>query len=164
MRDLGSRGCGFESRHSDHNYVLRYCRFGFILEIGDNPERMVINMATEIINGRLHIDGKSVPLSMDEARAQKGSIETKSPSYTQEERAAVEDVFGRMMQAQAMGMDVLMPSDEEFRSLNQDAYADVVREAAEQKAKRSERVAMAERVSDGVDDVKDSSLAEYGIY
>ena len=55
-------------------------------------------MASEIKDGRLHIDGQRIPLSMDEARSMKmNSVE--KPLYTEAEYKAAEDVYGRMRTA-----------------------------------------------------------------
>ena len=157
-------------------------------------------MANEIKNGRLHIDGQRIPLSMDEARSMKmnaftgqqvseeASVEisedkkgqyaftqdilqkkikpNKELSYTEDEYKAAEDVYGRMRTAQSMAMDVLMPSDEEFKSLNTDAFTAVMRDVAEREAeaKRQERLKKAEELSSRVGEPTESPLAEYGIY
>ena len=122
-------------------------------------------MANEIKNGRLHIDGQRIPLSMDEARSMKMNPVEK-PSYTEEEYKVAEDVYGRMRTAQSMAMDSLMPSDEEFKSLNKDAYAAVTKDVAEREAeaKRQERLKRAEELSSRVGEPTESPLAEYGIY
>lgn len=122
-------------------------------------------MASEIKDGRLHIDGQRIPLSMDEARSMKmNSVE--KPLYTEAEYKAAEDVYGRMRTAQSMAMDSLMPSDEEFKALNTDAFTAVTRDVAEREAeaKRQERLKKAEELSSRIGEPTESPLAEYGIY
>ena len=122
-------------------------------------------MANEIKDGRLHIDGQRIPLSMDEARSMKMNPVEK-PLYTEDEYKAAEDVYGRMRTAQSMAMDSLMPSDKEFQALNKDAYAAVTKDVAEREAeaKRQECLKKAEELSSRIIESTESPLAEYGIY
>lgn len=83
-------------------------------------------------------------------------------NYSDKEYENAKDLFGRMKTAESMGMPGLMPSDEEFKSVNQDAFAAVSKEAQEEQ--RRERLKQAEALSSGVKDSHESPLAEYGIY
>ena len=122
-------------------------------------------MPNEIKDGRLHVDGQRIPLSMDEARSMKNdSLDGKDPNKEMQDRVA--DVYGRMRTAQSMGMESLMPSDAEFKALDPKVWDKHVAETqAKETNSRADRLKDLESRFGGIDDKdRESPLAEYGIY